>query len=52
MTTGNKQHTAFSFEVLPPLRGKGMESIYRTIDNLMQFNPVCINITTHRAETI
>lgn len=52
MTTGNKQYTAFSFEVLPPLRGKGMESIYRTIDNLMQFNPVCINITTHRAETI
>ena len=52
MTTGNKQHTAFSFEVLPPLRGKGMESIYCTIDKLMQFNPVCINITTHRAETI
>lgn len=42
----------FSFEVLPPLRGRGMESIYRTIDNLMPFHPAYINITTHRAETI
>ena len=44
--------TAFSFEILPPLRGKGMQKIYETIDTLMPFNPVCINITTHRSETI
>lgn len=42
----------FSFEILPPLRGKGMASIYNTIDRLMQFDPAYINITTHRAETI
>lgn len=42
----------FSFEVLPPLRGKSIESVYRTIDRLMPFNPTCINITTHRSETI
>ena len=42
----------FSFEILPPLRGKGMTSIYNTIDRLMQFVPAYINITTHRAETI
>ena len=44
--------TAFSFEVLPPLRGKSIESVYRTIDRLMPFNPAYINITPHRTETI
>ncbi len=42
----------FSFEVLPPLRGTGISSIYNTIDRLMPFNPQYINITTHRYETI
>ena len=49
-TTENKPY--FSFEVLPPLRGKGIDSIYRTIDRLMQFDPAYINITTHRYETL
>ena len=44
--------TQFSFEVLPPPRGKGLDSVYRTIDRLIPFNPVCVNITTHRTETI
>lgn len=47
-----EQQPYFSFEVLPPLRGKGIDSIYRTIDRLMPFNPAYINITTHRYETI
>lgn len=51
MTTTTK-HTDFSFEVLPPLRGKGLTSVYNTIDRLMPYNPVCVNITTHRAETV
>lgn len=51
MTTTQKQ-TDFSFEVLPPLRGKGLTSVYNTIDRLMPYNPVCVNITTHRAETV
>lgn len=44
--------TAFSFEVLPPVRGKSIESVFKTIDRLMPFNPAYINITTHRTETI
>lgn len=53
MTTNQgTEGTAFSFEVLPPMRGKSIESVYRTIDRLMPFNPRCINITTHRSETI
>lgn len=50
--TDTKQETAFSFEVLPPLRGKSIDTVYRTIDRLMPFSPVSVNITTHRAETI
>lgn len=44
--------TAFSFEVLPPVRGKSIESLYRTVERLMPFSPAYINITTHRTETL
>lgn len=44
------QQTAFSFEVLPPLKGKGLNTIYKTIDQLMEFGPKYINITTHHSD--
>lgn len=44
--------TRFSFEVLPPLKGTGTESLFRTIDTLKEFNPLHINITTHRSEYV
>lgn len=44
--------TAFSFEVLPPVKGKSVEQIYSTIDRLKSFNPAYINITTHRSDTV
>jgi methylenetetrahydrofolate reductase (NADPH) len=44
--------TAFSFELLPPLKGNGIEGVYRTIDSLREFNPQYINITTHRSEIV
>lgn len=44
--------TAFSFEVLPPVRGKSIESVYRTVERLLSFAPAYINITTHRTETL
>ena len=44
--------TAFSFEVLPPVRGKSIEQVFKTIDRLMPFNPAYINITTHRSEVV
>ena len=46
------ERTAFSFEVLPPLKGTGTESLFRTIDTLRVFNPEYINITTHRSEVV
>lgn len=39
-----------SFEILPPQKGKGIESIYRHLDPLMEFKPAFINVTYHRSE--
>ena len=44
--------TGFSFEVLPPLKGTGTETLFKTIETLAPFQPRHINITTHRAEYI
>lgn len=42
----------FSFEILPPLKGKGINQLYKNIDALMEFRPRYINITTHRSELV
>jgi len=44
--------TVFSFELLPPLKGSGAGTIYRTIESLIDFDPKYINITTHRDEMV
>jgi methylenetetrahydrofolate reductase (NADPH) len=44
--------TLFSFELLPPLKGDHIDSIYRTIDPLMEFKPPYINVTYHREEVV
>lgn len=44
--------TLFSFEILPPLKGKGIESIHQSIDPLLEFNPAFINVTYHREEYV
>ena len=43
---------AFSFELLPPLKGNNISKVFNTIDTLKEFNPVYINITSHRDEVI
>ena len=48
----NTTRTAFSFEVLPPLKGTGIDSLFHTIDELREFDPKYINITTHRSEYV
>lgn len=42
--------TLISFEILPPLKGKSIESIYDHLDPLMEFKPSYINVTYHRSE--
>ena len=44
--------TLFSFEILPPLKGKSIQSIYDGIDPLMEFKPRFVNVTYHREEYI
>ena len=41
-----------SFEVLPPLKGKNINSLYNHLDPLMEFKPAFINVTYHRSEQI
>src|SRR5574339_430862 len=44
--------TLISFEILPPLKGKGISAIYTHLDPLMEFKPSYINVTYHRSEHI
>ena len=48
----SEHQTAFSFEVLPPVRGKSIDQLFKNIDMLMPFSPSYINITTHRTEVV
>jgi methylenetetrahydrofolate reductase (NADPH) len=41
-----------SFEILPPLKGKTINSIYDHLDPLIEFKPAFINVTYHRSETM
>lgn len=42
----------FSIEVLPPLKGRGIGQLFGNIDRLKDFNPLYINVTTHRSELV
>jgi methylenetetrahydrofolate reductase (NADPH) len=44
--------TVISFEILPPLKGKTINSIYDHLDPLMEFKPAFINVTYHRSEQV
>ncbi len=44
--------TLFTFELLPPLKGDNIESIYNIIEPLLEFNPAYINVTYHREEVV
>ncbi len=44
--------TLISYEVLPPLKGGGMQAIFDTLDPLMEFKPPFVDVTYHREEFI
>jgi methylenetetrahydrofolate reductase (NADPH) len=48
----NTKKTLFSFEILPPLKGKSIQSIYEGIDPLVEFKPAFIDVTYHRQEYV
>ncbi len=42
----------FSVEILPPLKGKSIQSIWDILDPIMEFNPSFIDVTYHREEYV
>lgn len=44
--------TLFSFEIIPPIKGKNIQELYNNIDPLMEFNPPFIDVTTSREEYV
>ncbi|MGB0346710.1 MAG: methylenetetrahydrofolate reductase [NAD(P)H] [Balneolaceae bacterium] len=42
--------TLFTFEVLPPLKGQNIRTLFDHIDPLMEFKPPFIDVTYHREE--
>lgn len=44
--------TLFSIEILPPLKGQNISSIFQTMDELMEFSPAFVDVTYHREEYI
>ena len=47
-----KGKTQFTFEILPPLKGQNINTLFNSIDSLMEFNPPFIDVTYHREEHI
>lgn len=45
-------NTLFSFEIIPPVKGKSIQQLYDNIDPLMEFKPPFIDVTTSREEFI
>lgn len=48
----NQKQTAFSFELLPPLKGNDIKKVFGTIEALKEFDPLYVNITSHRDEVV
>ena len=48
----NTKKPLFSFEILPPLKGASIQSIYDSLDPLMEFSPPFIDVTYHREEYV
>ncbi len=48
----SSKRTAFSFEILPPIKGNSIQKVYNVIDRLKEFDPKYINITSHHSEYI
>ena len=46
------EKTLFSFEIIPPVKGRNIKELYNNIDPLMDFNPPFIDVTTSREEHV
>ena len=48
----NAKQTLFSLEVLPPLKGEDINTLFGAIEPLMEFKPPFIDVTYHREEYV
>ena len=48
----NAKNTLFSFEILPPLKGQDIKSLFASIEPLIEFKPPFIDVTYHREEYV
>ena len=44
--------TLFSFEIVPPVKGKSIEDFFENITPLMEFNPPFVDVTTSREQIV
>ncbi|WDF55336.1 methylenetetrahydrofolate reductase [NAD(P)H] [Mucilaginibacter sp. KACC 22063] len=44
--------TLFSFELLPPVKGSGIQGIFNSIEPLMEFKPPFIDVTSSREDLV
>ena len=44
--------TLFTIEILPPLKGENIRSLFDNLDPLMEFKPPFIDVTYHREEYV
>ncbi len=47
-----KGETLFTFEIIPPVKGRSIQELYDNIDPLMEFEPPFIDVTTSREEYV
>ncbi len=45
-------NTLFSFEIIPPVKGRSIQELYDNIDPLMEFKPPFVDVTTSREEYV
>ena len=43
----HSKSTKFSYEIIPPLRGRGIKIILEMVESLQKFNPPFIDVTSH-----
>lgn len=46
------QGPSFSFEIVPPQRGRALQDITRVVEDLLEFSPRFVDVTSHAAEAV
>ena len=48
----SKGETLFSFEIIPPVKGRSIQELHDNIEPLMEFEPPFVDVTTSREEYV